>query len=140
MDNQSLVLVGILFCAVFVFWLGRHLAKRKIIAKRRPLSFEEIHKLTNSQVSLHTLTRVFTMMGDCYRINPQLIRPEDRLKQLFDLDSWTLGLGTERVNTWLAEEGVTASGDQIVTILDLLHFVEQYGAEVIPSSSTTPLQ
>ncbi len=138
MDSKLLLLIGVLCVSAVLVLSGILISRRKITAGRQPLSFEEIHKLANPQVSLQTLKRVLTMVGDCYRINPQLIRPEDRLKQFYDLDSWTLGLSTERMNKWLADQGVTANGHAIVTILDLLLFIEQRSAGSNPSSSVPP--
>jgi hypothetical protein len=134
MDNRILILLGVTVAAVFLVLFGKHMAKKRIVAGRRPLSFEEIQRQTQPDVNIQTLARVLTILGHSYGLDPQLIRPNDRLKQLYDLDSWTLGLGTERVNKWLAEEGVTGGANQLVTVLDLMLFLEHRMANGDPSS------
>lgn len=128
-----MLLVIISGTALLVF-LGKFIAKKKIIVGRRPLPFEDIQRLTNPAVSIQTLSYVLTMLGNSYRLDPHLIRTDDRLKKFFDLDSWTLGLGTERINKWLADEGVTERPGQLVTVLDLMIFLERRKADVEPPS------
>lgn len=126
MDARLLLLIGIMSAAILLVLLGKHMAKRKIVAGRHPLSFEELHRLTDSQVSIQTVSKVLTMLGESYGLDPRLIRPDDRLKSFFDLDSWTLGAGTERINNWLAQQGVAGHGANLVTVLDLIFFLERY--------------
>jgi len=126
MDNRLLLLLGVLSVAALLVFGGKLLARRKIVAGRQPLSFDEIQRLSNAEVRLSTLTRVLTKLGESYGLNPQLIRPTDRLQLFYDLDTWTLGLSAERINKWLTEEGVTAIDPQPTTVLDLIRLFEDH--------------
>lgn len=134
MDSKLLLLIGVL-CVSGVLVLSAILfSRRKITAGRQPLSFEEIQRLSNAEVRIQTLTHVLTTLGKSYGLNPQLIRPNDHLQLFYDLDSWTLGLGTERINKWLADEGITGKGTQLVTVLDLMLFLERHRGNTGTSS------
>lgn len=87
-------------------------------------------------VSTESLARVLETLGDIYRVNPQLLRPNDKLKDFFDLDSWSLGIGTEKLNKWLAEEGFTDVNPTPTTILDLVLLLED---RKLQSSTSLPL-
>lgn len=115
----GLIATGIV--AVIVF---RLLAVRRLGRNRKPLDFQEIHHAVADQVSLDTLTLVFEMLGDAYGVEPRLIRPNDPLKHLFDSDSWTLDMGTEKLNKWLQSIGMAHVDAQPTTVLDLLLLVE----------------
>jgi hypothetical protein len=75
-------------------------------------------------VSLDTFTRVFRALGEAYSLDPRLIRPDDSLKRLLDMDSWVLDAGTEKLNRWLNSIGVEDITVKPVTVLDLLLLVE----------------
>ncbi len=73
---------------------------------------------------MQALTRVLTNLGHGYGLDPNLIRPHDRLQPFYDLDSWSLGLGADRITKWLTEEGVTGIDTQPSTVLELIHLIE----------------
>jgi hypothetical protein len=124
MDNRLLILAFIIPIVIALVWLGRYTSRRKVIKGRSPLSFEEIQRSMATGISLRTLGQVFDVLGEAYGIDPRLIRSNYSFKNFFDLDSWTLDAGTEKVNNWLTSQGVQKPNSQLITVLDLLLLVE----------------
>ena len=118
------VLGGLIAAGIVAVIVFRLFAVRRLRLNRKPLDFQEIHLAVADQVSLDTLTLVFQMLGDAYGVEPRLIRPNDPLKRFFDLDSWTLDMGTEKLNKWLQSIGMAHVDAQPTTVLDLLLLVE----------------
>jgi hypothetical protein len=125
MDTRLFIIAGVSLLAFILVWLGKQSAKKRFIRNRIPLSFEEIRRSSQVDVSTESLARVLRTLGDLYRVNPQLLRPNDELKDFFDLDSWSLGTGTEKLNKWLADEGFTDVSPGPTTILDLVLLLER---------------
>lgn len=115
----SLFAIGLVVIVAFRFF-----AIRRIGLNRSPLDLQEIHRPVASQVSLDTLTLVFQKLGDAYGVEPRLIRPDDSLKRFLDSDSWSLDIGTEKLNEWLQSIDVKEFDVQPKTVLDLLILVE----------------
>lgn len=115
----GLIAIGIATVVAFRFY-----AVRRIDLNRTPIDLQEIHHSIADRVSLDTLKLVFRMLGDAYKIEPRLIRPEDSLRRFFDSDSWRLDVGTEKLNEWLQSIGVKEIDVQPKTVLDLLILVE----------------
>lgn len=131
MDNRLLILALVVLVALVLIWLGRYISRQKITRGRRPRSLEEIQRSLTPEVSMNTLSQVFDALGEAYGVNPKLIRPEDSLKQFFDLDSWSLDAGTERINKWLVSHGIKATKEELSTVLDLLLLVERHRSGAI---------
>lgn len=115
----GLLAIGML--AVIAF---RLFAIRRIGLNRTPVDLQEIHGTVADKVSLETFKLVYHMLGEAYKVEPQIIRPGDPLKRFFDSDSWTLDMGTERLNKWLQSIGIKEINAQPATVLDLLILVE----------------
>ncbi len=121
--NGTLWIIAIA-CGAVLIVAFKWLAKRRAFHGRTPISLEEIQKSVDDKVSLHTFTRVFRALGEAYSIDPRLIRPDDSLKTLLDMDSWVLDAGTEKMNQWLAQDGIDEGARKPATVLDLLLLVE----------------
>jgi hypothetical protein len=78
-------------------------------------------------ISYETFERVYQHLGDCYRVAPELIRPTDTIKLFTNLDSWDLGRGTERFDSWLLDTFNLDQSRKPVSVLDLLIIVETAG-------------
>lgn len=124
-------LIGVAAILVFGF---RALARRKVSSGRVPVELREIHQSISDKVSFETMEQVYRAIGDAYSLDPRLVRPDDPLKRLLDMDSWALDAGTEKLNVWLRATGVEAERRQIPTILDLLVLVEQSKARTSRSA------
>lgn len=124
MDNRLLLFACIVLIAGLLVWLGRYTAMKKFVRGRRPLSVQEIHQTIAPGISLDTLAQVYDVLGTAYGVAPTLIRPGDSFKDFFDLDSWHLDTGTEKVNEWLESQAIQKPSGQLATVLDLLRLVE----------------
>lgn len=70
--------------------------------------------------------KVLNVIGQAYGIDPRKLRPSDKLKTLYDLDSWDLGEGTGRLNDRLAEEfGIAKFEVEPKSILELVVEIEK---------------
>ena len=98
--NGTVWIVAIAVAAVLV-GAFTFLARRRAVGGRTPMNLEEIHRSVASNVTLDTFTKVFHALGEAYSVDQRLIRPEDSLKKLLDMDSWVLDAGTDKLNRWL---------------------------------------
>ena len=115
-----LVACGVALVFVIAY---RTLLRKQSFKDREPLPLEDIYRTVGDQhhIQFNTFAEVYKALGDCYSVDPRLIRPSDSLKKLFDIDSWDLGEGTQRMEAWLAKAfGEIRSGNPMQTVLDLL--------------------
>lgn len=119
------ILLGVsILVAVLAVIAFRLFAMRRIVQKRLPIDISDIHRTVADKVSLDTVKLVLLELGSAYSVDPRLVRPEDSLKRFFDLDSWDLGVGTEKLSQWLKSIGIEKIDAQPETVLDLLILVE----------------
>jgi len=78
----------------------------------------------SSKVSFEAFEQVLVAIGDAYSLDPRLLRPEDQLSKLLDMESWVLDTGTEKLNKWLLDAGVATVEARISTVLDLVLLFE----------------
>jgi len=121
--NGTVWIVAIACAAVLVFGF-RWAAKRRAFRGRAPVSLEELHRSVADRVTPEVFAQVFRALGEAYSVDPRLIRPNDSLKTLLNMDSWVLDAGTDKLNQWLAQVGINESSRQPSTVLDLLLLVE----------------
>lgn len=55
MDTRLLIIAGVLLLAFILVWLGKQSAKKRLIRNRIPLSFEEIRRSSQVDVSTESL-------------------------------------------------------------------------------------
>jgi hypothetical protein len=114
--------------AVVVVMVARWMSKRSVLGGRKPIGLEEMHRqyAARADVSYELFERVFNTVGQAYRIDPELLRPSDKLKKLYDLDSWELGEGTETLNERLEKDfGITHFEGEPQTIAELVVEIEK---------------
>lgn len=102
----------------------RFIAKRRAVGGRTPRELIELHRSIAEKVGFETFEQVYRAIGDAYSVDPRLIRSDDSLKKLLDMDSWVLDAGTEKLNERLRALGVEEEEQRISTVLDLLLLVE----------------
>lgn len=123
--KDGLLLLGLIVIGTALVAVLRYRAKRRIARRHAAIELTEIHRLVAGSVSRETLQQVFIALGAAYSIDPRVIRPQDPLKALLDMDSWSLDGGTEKMNKWLQSVGVNGNAAPSSTVLDLLMLVEQ---------------
>lgn len=109
------------------FLFIKRIAQKRVFKGRQPLSLEEIFDSLDQkhQIEFETFVKVYKALGEFYHVDPSIIRPEDALKIFFDIDSWDLDTGTEKMEKWLRDTFNIAWGKkQLLTVLDLLIFIE----------------
>jgi hypothetical protein len=126
-------LLGIsIIAAVGVVTIARSLSKQHIFKGRKPVSVAEMYQqeVARVGVSYQIFEKVLHMIGQAYDIDPRMLRPFDKLKVLYDLDSWSLGKGTEILNGRVASDfGISEFKGEPETIIDLVVEIEnQVGA------------
>jgi hypothetical protein len=97
--------------------------RRRFVRGRELMELQEIfdRDVRLRDVSFETMCRVFDALGKSFRLNPQLIRPSDRVKDLLVVDSWSLWGGKERMETWLYENcDLKKETADVDTVMDLL--------------------
>ena len=104
---------------VAALWIG----KRNTLSGRNSISLADMYQqdMTATGTSLEVFEKVLNIVGQAYSIDPEKLRPSDELKTFYDLDSWGLGEGTERLNDRLVEEfGITKFEVEPESILELV--------------------
>ena len=114
-----LILCGVAAVAFFG-WVSR----LHLVADRKPVDVGDLYLSVSSKVDIAALRAVMRGVGESYSINPELIRPEDPLSGFIKADSWLLGAGTERLNEWLADNGLDAHLASSLTVLELAQALE----------------
>lgn len=95
--------IVIAIAAVVMF---KAVVKRSVLQGRTPLALRDMHSSLKDQVSFEVFSEVWSVLGNAYSIDPQLLRPTDTFLALSKIDSWTLGKGEEDVGRWLKERGL----------------------------------
>lgn len=114
--------------AVVVVTAARWMGKRSILSGRKPISLAEMYQqdAARNGVSYEVFEKVLDVIGRAYRIDPRMLRPSDKLKVLYDLDSWDLGEGTETLNERVAKDfGITQFEAKPKTIAELVVEIEK---------------
>ena len=82
--------------------------------------------MTATDASLEVFEKVLNVLGQAYDIDPGKLRASDKLKTFYDLDSWDLDEGTERLSNRLFEEfGVTKFEVEPQSIRELVVEIEK---------------
>ena|SRR5712691_7240089 len=127
--SAPLIVLGVLGGAVAVVGACRSLARPWAFRGRTRLPLRQIFtdSVSGHGITYETFERVYQRLGECYRIDPELIRPTDAIKLFMNLDSWDLWRGTERFDSWLLETFNLDRSRKPVSVLDLLTIVETAG-------------
>jgi hypothetical protein len=114
----------------------KRLAHREFERDRTPLPFADIHRTVQDQISIGVFNEVWSKLGESFSIDPKLIRPNDKLKSLADLDSWDLGRGEDALTQWLAQRN-SGTPPALDTVLDLARWVETSASGVSRSATSS---
>lgn len=123
---------GMLFLLLIVLGVAgiaglRHRARRMVLMRHAPMELEKIHEIGAPAVRFSTFKSVYAALGAAYAIDPRTIRPQDSLRLFLDLDTWSLGMGTEKLEQWMASIGIQDLKQRPVTVLDLLMLADGQG-------------
>ncbi len=103
------------------------LFKERWLRGRPPEDLVRIYErdLESAEIEYDVFRRVFEALGQFYRVDPRIIRPDDSFADLDTFDSFRLWQGKERMEQWLAETFKFESSQRIETIKDLLSAVQE---------------
>jgi hypothetical protein len=126
MKGQYIFAAMVLLASVFV--LGyKYIARKNMFKYRKPMNIEEIYSnhVKKHNVNYEVFLKVYELLGSAYKIDMRLIRPLDKMKLLYEVDSWDLDHGTEIVNNWLEKSlNIKKPVKNISTVMDLLMYVQ----------------
>jgi hypothetical protein len=122
MNTGQLFVLTIVVMVVLVV-LFRVISKKCFLEGRGLESLENIYEMANEEVSRYIFIETFTKIGEIFSIDPRLLRPDDKFKDLLVIDSWTLGAGEEKLISWLRKEKFNFPVE-LISIIDLVKFME----------------
>lgn len=116
-------LIALLVVGTPVVLALKALARKSLVRDRTPQPLTDLHAEVRDQVSIEVFSEVWTKIGDTFSIDSRLIRPNDTLRTLFNIDSWDLGEGEEALGRWIEREGL-GTPPKLATVLDLAKWVQ----------------
>jgi hypothetical protein len=122
------VVGSIIVLALLVFLTVRWLNKYKFLNDREPISLIEMHQrdMENVDVNYEIFEKVFNAIGRAYKVDPKILRSSDKLKILYDLDSWNIDEGTEMLNVEITKDfNITDFEVEPETIYELIVGIEK---------------
>ena len=120
--------VAILFSLAVVLILGRKIGLTKGYKKREKMTLVEILEVSGYTDSVNPVIYkdVVEKLADSVKLDFGLIRPGDKLDDLFGRDSWELGEGQERFENWLlAYAGDLQEFKNVSTVAELVCVIQQ---------------
>ena len=118
----ALLLLAFIFILVY-----KRIIRKQFFRNRKPMALEDIYStyVKNHGIQYETFVEAYKALADSYSVNSNLIRPSDSLKMFFDIDSWNLDAGTDKINDWIVKTlKIESPNKEIKTVLDLLILVE----------------
>jgi hypothetical protein len=116
--------VAIVTAAWALVRVGRKVARQNRFRGRLPIELDRQFESFGTG-SLTTFVATFQALGRAFEIDPRVLRAEDSLRSLDELDSWDLGHANEVLNEWLADElHITQLKGTPTTIGELVTAVE----------------
>jgi hypothetical protein len=126
--------IGLVLAIVAVLGF-KALARKGFARGRTPVPLADIHRTVQDQISIGVFNEVWSKLGELFSIDPKLIRPDDKLKKLADIDSWELGRGEDALRQWIAQKDV-GTPPVLDTVLDLARWIE-VSASGAPASTAS---
>ena len=87
------------------------------------MTLEDIVNELPAQFDKNQAAEVLQALGRSFGLQPELLRLDDSITTLNELDSWMLGSGQEKFSRWLATRGITTLESKPQTIRDLVLYV-----------------
>jgi hypothetical protein len=106
--------------AVLVLAAGRYLSRQRLVRGRQPRAVTEIVNDLPDAIGRNEASEVLQVIGQSFRVRPEILRLDDPMSSLTAIDSWTLGHGQEALERWLRAKGITNFQRNPVTIRELI--------------------
>jgi hypothetical protein len=128
----SWVAVTCVVATVTAVFLVRWKSKRSILHQHEPISLASMYQLEGTHIGVcyETFEQVLNLIGQAYTVDPKRLRPSDKLEKLYDLDSWELYAGTEKLSFWLEKSfDITSFETEPETIAELIKNINSQESE-----------
>lgn len=128
MQLSGLFLLFVAVMTISAVIMARWMGKRNFLRGRKPLSLTEIYMqdFAGTGVSYVIFEKVLELIAQSYHIDSRLLRTSDKLKSLYNLDSWDIGKGTEALNVRIEKDfGITHFEAEPKTIAEFIVAIEK---------------
>jgi len=109
--------------SIIVITIMRWTIRCRVFRDRKPANIVEIYKkdVAKLNVSYDLFEKVISIVGQAFRVDPKLLRPSDKLRELYEADSWQLGEGIDQLNERIADEfGIVSFKKEPATVIELV--------------------
>jgi hypothetical protein len=120
-----IIFVGLITIGVVAALVGRYLS-RKRLTRRNLLPVSEIISELPANIPKKNASEILTKIGELFGIPAGVLRLDDSVSMLTEMDSWKLGEGQEKFEAWLKAQGIThllketkTIGDLVISIIDM---------------------
>jgi hypothetical protein len=127
MMTLGLWLLAAVAAGIAVVVFARMIQRKQFASDRQPIPLDDLVCQVSPPLSPEVFREVWTTIGTAYGIDPRLIKPDDELKRLAAIDSWDLGQGGDKLDTWLRTKNLGPK-PRVETVKDLALWV-QSGAQ-----------
>ena len=132
MQVSAWIVGGVIVLALGVVVAGRWAGKQSFLKNRKPIDIAQMYEesASNSDVGFDTFVEVINEIGAAYHIDPRLLRPSDLLQKLYELDSWNVDEGTNRLNEQLMKHfGISSLRNDPKSIIELVAEIDSQRPE-----------
>jgi hypothetical protein len=114
------IVLGAILVSVVAVLIGRSTSRRIFLKGRVRIAPNQVVTTLPPSVDVSLALELIAVIAKAYRIDPGLLRLDDLLTDLGKLDSWDLGSGQDRLETWLRARGISSPLDTVSTVRDLV--------------------
>jgi hypothetical protein len=127
-EESNWIAVICVGAALIVALLVRWRSKRKILNQHEPMSLVSMYQQEGARIGVcyGSFEQVLNFIGQAYAIDPERLRPSDKLNKLYNLDTWELYTNTDKLSNWLEKSfGITSFDNEPETIAELMISIKQ---------------
>lgn len=110
----------VVFISGAAYFLGRFISRKKLLGGRDRLKLEDICNDLPEQVDKNQGIEILRVLGKVFGLQPELLRLSDSMSMLYEIDSWMLGMGQEKLERWLVVNGIPEFKSQPSTVNDFI--------------------
>lgn len=126
MQVGIVAVVAVLVVAGLLCYGFRWRSRSLLFQDREPKSLETIYAESGTSASFEIFSGLFSTFAEGLSVDARLLRPDDRLKDFFAIDSWEIGAGEDALNLWLSRWADEVP-DTVRTLRDLAEWASRAG-------------
>ena len=128
--NMNIELLAWIFISsAFIVFACYYFNKWSFLYKRKKENLRTIYKnwADSIGVDYYIFCNIFNLISEAYKIDPEYLRPSDKLVELEAIDSWIMDSGLDYLNNGINERfGVVKFESQPETIGELIISLNKY--------------